>query len=357
MDNVTHALVLTGTLLPGHEADRVWPGLAGYFRMDAEKVAGELVPRAPVSIKESTDLAKLQGLQEGLRGIGAESQIHALDERGSVFAVIGGQPRGPMPMALVDARVRAGSWPASTEVASVGSSTWQAYSRLQNVAVNAAAAPPAPPPTPAMVVAYPAADGAMGASPVQPLQPQALNRAVDYGEMIPAGEAIHAGFWRRSAAMMLDGLILIIPLILVNIVPFLGLILTIVGQWLYFALMESSEKQATFGKQAFGLKVCDDYGHRIDFGRATGRYFGKIISNVILGVGFMMAGFTTRKQALHDVIAGCVVVFDTVDADQPMPTQRPPMPWYGWLLNVILVASPFVTAFSIYLVLRNLNWH
>jgi uncharacterized RDD family membrane protein YckC len=86
----------------------------------------------------------------------------------------------------------------------------------------------------------------------------------------------------------------------------LGLI-TIGAGWLYEALMESSSYQATLGKMMFGMKVTDLYGNRIDFARATGRHFAKIISGLILCIGFIMVGFTERKQGLHDIIAGTLV--------------------------------------------------
>lgn len=79
-------------------------------------------------------------------------------------------------------------------------------------------------------------------------------------------------------------------------------------QWLYYALMESSVKQATLGKMALGIKVVDYSGNRISFGKASGRYFGKILSGMIMGIGYIMAGFTEKKQALHDMLAGCLVV-------------------------------------------------
>jgi uncharacterized RDD family membrane protein YckC len=78
--------------------------------------------------------------------------------------------------------------------------------------------------------------------------------------------------------------------------------------WLYFALMESSAKGGTLGKMAIGIMVTDMTGNRISFGRATGRYFAKILSQMILMIGFLMAGFTQQKQALHDILAGCLVV-------------------------------------------------
>ncbi|MCR9142204.1 MAG: RDD family protein [bacterium] len=79
--------------------------------------------------------------------------------------------------------------------------------------------------------------------------------------------------------------------------------------WLYFALMESSENSATLGKMALNIVVSDRFGRRITFERATGRYFAKIISGFTFGVGYLMAAFSSRKQALHDIIAGCLLLY------------------------------------------------
>jgi len=153
---------------------------------------------------------------------------------------------------------------------------------------------------------------------------------------LPPGEAIHAGFWRRCAAYMLDGLVLAVPIFLCALIPLLGILLIIVLRWLYFALMESSGSQATLGKQAMGIKVTDGAGQRISFGRATGRFAGGFLSRVTLSIGYMMAGWTERKQALHDLMADCCVVFREVEPGKPLPSVRPPMPWYGWVLNILL---------------------
>ena len=126
----------------------------------------------------------------------------------------------------------------------------------------------------------------------------------------------YAGFWKRFAAAIIDGFI---------IGGFLGLIYglatgksqgseilaNIVGilmGWLYFALMESSSKQGTLGKMALGIKVTDLSGNAISFGKATGRHFSKIVSMIILSIGYLLAAFTPKKQGLHDMMAGCLVV-------------------------------------------------
>lgn len=85
-------------------------------------------------------------------------------------------------------------------------------------------------------------------------------------------------------------------------------ILSIIIVWLYYTLMESSSKQATLGKMALGLIVTDMEGRRISLLRATGRHFGKIVSMMTIFIGFILAGITPRKQALHDMIAGCLVM-------------------------------------------------
>ena len=78
--------------------------------------------------------------------------------------------------------------------------------------------------------------------------------------------------------------------------------------WLYEALLTSSSWQGTLGKKILNLRVTDMAGNRISFGRATGRFFGKIISGMALYIGFIMVGFTERKQGLHDLIVGTQVL-------------------------------------------------
>jgi uncharacterized RDD family membrane protein YckC len=77
---------------------------------------------------------------------------------------------------------------------------------------------------------------------------------------------------------------------------------------LYWSLMESSKYQATVGKIALGLKVTDMDGKNLDFVKALVRNLCKIISSMIMGIGYIMAGFTEKKQGLHDIIANTLVV-------------------------------------------------
>jgi uncharacterized RDD family membrane protein YckC len=143
----------------------------------------------------------------------------------------------------------------------------------------------------------------------------------------------YAGFWRRFVAMIVDSLVFS-PLVVIFVVSsgLLGIILhpggdleglagalfgvgifaliiaLLVGNWLYHTWMESSRYEATLGKMALGIVVTDLNGRRISFARANGRFFGKWISSMIMNIGFLMAAFTEKKQALHDMLASTLVV-------------------------------------------------
>ena len=88
---------------------------------------------------------------------------------------------------------------------------------------------------------------------------------------------------------------------------FFGTVINFVFGWLHFSIMESSPTQATLGKIAIGIVVTDRHGNRVSFGRATGRHFGKIISGIIFGIGYLMIAFTGKKQGLHDIMADTLV--------------------------------------------------
>jgi len=145
----------------------------------------------------------------------------------------------------------------------------------------------------------------------------------------PVARVGYGGFWIRVVATIVDAIILRVVVSpirmifgglglagMISGVPHVGLaflgggvtlIALVFGSWLYEALMESSSYQATLGKMIFGMKVTDLSGNRISFERATGRHFAKWLSGMILGIGYIMVGFTDRKQGLHDLLAGTLV--------------------------------------------------
>jgi uncharacterized RDD family membrane protein YckC len=168
-------------------------------------------------------------------------------------------------------------------------------------------------------------------SPTNPssLSPPSPYSAPTYQAVAPVVGVGYGGFWIRVVAAIIDGIILRVVVAPVGIIfgglglagmmsglPHIGLrlfgggvtfILLIFGSWLYEALMQSSSYQATLGKMILGMKVTDLNGNRISFGRATGRHFAKWLSGMLLCIGYIMVGFTERKQGLHDLLAGTLV--------------------------------------------------
>jgi uncharacterized RDD family membrane protein YckC len=132
------------------------------------------------------------------------------------------------------------------------------------------------------------------------------------------GLPLYAGFWRRAAAALVDGLVLAIPMAMIELVLYRSFpqqaICQLLCWWLYRASMESSAWQATVGKRAVAIKVVDLDGERISFARATGRYCSALLSMATWGLGFAMAGGTRRRQALHDLLADTLVVNAAADA-------------------------------------------
>jgi uncharacterized RDD family membrane protein YckC len=136
---------------------------------------------------------------------------------------------------------------------------------------------------------------------------------------VESSAVLYAGFWKRAAAALIDSFLLFLFGTVLGFIFIIATgsdqgfeivsnILGILFGWFYFALMESSERQATIGKYMLGIMVTDTHGRRISFYRASGRHFGKIVSSITLGIGFIMAGFTKKKQTLHDIMFDCLVV-------------------------------------------------
>jgi uncharacterized RDD family membrane protein YckC len=173
--------------------------------------------------------------------------------------------------------------------------------------------------------------------PIAVVSPHAGVGAIAY-----ATNVTYAGFWLRFVAYLVDSFLLGFA-VLALFIPFfflmggvamleslshvghgtlepeqltavLSLVFALIGvsiivSWLYFAYLESGEKQATWGKQILSIYVTDLSGNRISFSRASGRFFAKIITRLIpFWIGYIMAGFTERRQALHDMIASTLVL-------------------------------------------------
>jgi uncharacterized RDD family membrane protein YckC len=119
----------------------------------------------------------------------------------------------------------------------------------------------------------------------------------------------YATFGQRFVAIVIDVVILTAATGSLVVATFgIGVTLGFLAPWLYEAFMMSSEWQATVGKRVMSIVVTDSEGKRISFARATGRHFAKYISTFLLGIGFIIAAFTEKKQALHDMIAETLVI-------------------------------------------------
>ncbi len=153
-------------------------------------------------------------------------------------------------------------------------------------------------------------------------------------QQIAAAEVgLPAGFWIRFVAVMIDGLILSVAIaVIVGIVIAVlalsgnaagdddtiaiilgvisGVVAVIVIGWLYEALMTSSARGATLGKQAVGVRIVRADGAQLSFGRATARHFLKamVTPMVPFAIGYLLAAFTARKRALHDFMADTFVI-------------------------------------------------
>ena len=152
---------------------------------------------------------------------------------------------------------------------------------------------------------------------------------------VQGGLVVQAGFWKRVAAYFIDYVIMtmftyivLIPLSILGAIVGgvsgssdsaagsigmfvtlgVGYLIIFAGNLMYPAWMHSSKYQATLGKMAVGIKVVRSNGERLTLGRAVGRFFAYILSSITLCIGFVMAAFTERKQALHDIICDTLVV-------------------------------------------------
>ena len=167
-------------------------------------------------------------------------------------------------------------------------------------------------------------------SPYAPPQAQVASSS----RVVTDGHIVYAGFWKRVAASIIDNFLLgIVGGVIGGMLGFaIGMgagledspvldvminLFSIALGALYFGWMHSSEQQASLGKMAVGIKVVRTSGERISFARGIGRHFATILSAIILGIGYLMAAFTDRKQALHDMICDTLVVDKHAFTDHP----------------------------------------
>lgn len=255
-----------------------------------------------------------------------------------------GQRQGPAAAADVVAAYRSGDLLRAGLVWREGMSQWLPLAQVEDaIGLGAADHASAPPPLPEAI-------GSAAA-----VRPRGIDR----------DDIVYAGFVRRWAALFLDQMILGIPMVLlvvlvaiplglfsgaadqragVSMLQGLYYLLWLVAAPLYYAGQESSMHQATLGKRALGIKVTDDNGQRLSFSHALGRWFAAALSHITLDIGFLMAAFTERKRALHDMVASTLVVDRWAYTAFPERQQRSPS---GCLIAFLVVMVGFVPVIAI----------
>ena len=135
----------------------------------------------------------------------------------------------------------------------------------------------------------------------------------DFG--VDTTQLSYASFGERFVAVLIDGIIItFFDYILKTLFgtdsdsSVLGLLIYSLVSVFYYAGMESSDAQATLGKQVMKIKVADLDGRRITLSQGVGRYFARILSAITLMIGYLMMLWDDRNQTLHDKLAQTVVI-------------------------------------------------
>jgi uncharacterized RDD family membrane protein YckC len=277
---------------------------------------------------------------------------------------------GPATAADVREALRMGRASESCLAWREGLADWQPIASL---ARELGLVPTAPPPPPRAELP-PAPPPGAEANPYR--APQSTQ-----SEAINSTDIAYAGFVRRFAAYVIDGIIVSLLAAAVtwpmaSLQPFspnadpadiFRTVLAVQGprsllqlaiMMLYFTLQESSSAQATLGKRALGIKVTDLQGGRLSFAHALGRWVAATLSYLTLYIGFFMAGFTQRKQALHDLVAGTLVVDQWAFTGEPERQRRGPHGCavallVGFLL--LLAVGVVAMAFALFAIGSNLG--
>ena len=354
------AVTLTGRVRTGVAVEDVWTRAAGLLRKTSEAFASEVRARMPLSLRPVGE-TQAQRQAAALAETGLE--VAVAPERGArVWLHHEGRVCGPLSAVWLRQALDTGAMiPAQARVrglapdaAWIAAADWlrgedldlaldTAPAGTQSAATHADA--PHPPPQPDAAARSPEQGGtpAPGAAdsgvfaPASLLDPDSAGTSgASPGGMLPLHVQrpdLYGGFWMRFAAAILDILIFNVGYLFVaglasaiTAAPFVMLagwdpilsgyaglrvlmfFVNIISTWLYAALFQSSRLQASPGMLALGLRVTTLDGERIGFGRATGRYFATFLSAIILFFGYFMIGWTQRKQALHDMMAGTLVV-------------------------------------------------
>lgn len=358
------SVTLTGGVQPGAEPESAWARLAQQIGQAPAAFELGIRQRLPVTLA-ATDPSRARSQLQKFEACGVE--VVLLSDDGLRLWVRPDKVTcGPVSGTFARRALQNADWNDAMQACRVGETQWQPLRTLvrdeaERTAPGQVQSSHEPTSSLAASAAPTADQTARDASAATPgngsVQAADLTKIPLPGHVAAPG--LHAGFWMRVAAYLLDYLVLLAVMFTVGLlvaamksvgesseVSVAGWqVLNLGITWLYFAAFESSSWQATPGKRALGMRVVDLHGAPIGFGRATGRFLGKIPSGLILCIGYMMAGWTTRKQALHDMMAGCCVVrqggLDALAEDR-LSAYRATMPTWAVVLVVFGALGLFV---------------
>jgi len=283
--------------------------------------------------------------------------------------------QGPVDVGIIRDKLARGELNQDTLVWCEGMAQWQPVSEV-HAQLSAADSSGSAESSPA--ASEPAAAAFAGSGvPASPYAAPSSTLSVGDGTVASTGgEIVYAGFWKRVAANLIDGLLvnavsvvlmmILGPIFGVSMLAMLGvpeggwanpgaaagmtsfeiilqLVLTALAM-AYFAWFHSSKNMATLGKMAIGIKVVRPDGTPITLARGIGRYFAFVLSSLTMGIGLIMAAFTGRKQALHDMVC------DTLVVDKWAFTERPDLQQKGLgpVTIIVLVLFGLLTVFLIF---------
>lgn len=328
----TWSVTLTGNISAGLDPQTVWQRTASMMKLDPDAFRERMLERVPLTLKS---VSQSDALRQRDAMIECGADAIALDNPNGRYLWLqrDGKVRGPTSEAYVRHAIENGALDRKQRACIKGEQTWQILEALLKLPPMAV-----PDEAPAKQAMFEARD--VPASHMDLSEPVAVAPAVSdtmaepsyeqhfHGVLPEDAPGIYGGFWMRTAALLIDTVIIWVlvfaivmafalthmpartdaPRQLGQTLAWMWVGVAFLLPWLYFALFESSGTQATPGKLALGLRVTDENGGRIGFLRALGRNLGRYLSGVILNIGYMMAGWTSRKQALHDLMASTFVV-------------------------------------------------
>jgi uncharacterized RDD family membrane protein YckC/Tfp pilus assembly major pilin PilA len=361
------SVTLTGKALAGTDPQIVWQRTASMMKFEPDAFRERILDRAPLTLK-AVSQADACRQRDAMVDCGADAVALNNPNGRYLWLQWDGKVRGPVSEAYVRQAIDDGSLDPQLQGCIKGEHTWktlEAIFDLQPLSTHVDDPP-----------VFASFSAQRTSSAYINLPEVAMGPAIErdegtepaftrrFRDKLPENvESVYGGFWMRLAAVLIDMVIIwVLTFAVLMAVVFvhpsggaqasrelaqrfsaIAVVLMLVLPWLYFSLFESSALQATPGKSALGLRVTDETGGRIGLLRALGRNLGRYLSSMIMYVGYMLAGWTSRKQALHDLMASTFVVrkigLESWQQGDGRGKKAAGMP--GWAVAVIVVVGGF----------------